>query len=63
MDTEGRINDLGRQYITNTTNGHAPGVVTSGDGGRPGIGGGIGSRSSVLFGPLTAALFVGFFLI
>ena len=67
MDTDGRINDLGRQYIgaisPNTTHNYTPGVVDGGSGGRPGESsdGGETLRSlavSGLFGPLAMALFV-----
>ena len=40
MGTDGRINDLGRQYIgavpPNTTHDYIPGVVSGGKGGQPG---------------------------
>ena len=67
MDTSGRINDLGRQYIgaisPNTTVGYTPGVVTGGNGGQPSESGGVGDPSRPLavfpfFGPLAAAFFV-----
>jgi len=68
MDTNGGINDLGRQYIgavpPNTTDSYIPGVVSGGDGGQPGDDGSTGDSSraaSVLpsaFSPLAVALFV-----
>lgn len=67
MDANGRINDLGRQYIgeisPNTTPDYVPGVVTGGDGGRPEKRNGVGDlsralTSSPLFGLLAAVLFV-----
>jgi len=68
MDTNGRINALGRQYTgavpPNTTSDYIPGVVSGGDGGRPGNNSSIDGSSpatSVLppaFGPLAVALFV-----
>lgn len=46
MDTNGKINALGRQYIgavpPSTTGNYTPGVVNGGDGGRPGSGIGTG---------------------
>ena len=40
MGTDGKINDLGRQYIgavlPNTTDDYIPGVVSGGKGGQPG---------------------------
>lgn len=72
MDTNGGINALGRQYIgavsPNTTAGYVPGVVSGGDGGKPGGEGSTGDSSattSVLhsaLSPLAAALFVVFLI-
>jgi len=40
MGTDGKINDLGRQYLgavpPNTTGNYTPGVVSGGKGGQPG---------------------------
>lgn len=67
MDTDGRINDLGRQYIgaipPNTTHNYTPGVVDGGSGGHPSESGDGGDAlrslaASGLFGPLAVALFV-----
>lgn len=68
MDTDGRVNALGRQYIgavsPNTTTGYIPGVVSGGDGGQPGDNGSTRDSSpttSVLpsaLSPLVAALLV-----
>jgi hypothetical protein len=68
MDTDGRINALGRQYIgavsPNTTVDYIPGVVSGGDGEQPGDDDSTGNSSpttSVLpsaLGPLAVALFV-----
>ena len=55
MDTDGRINALGRQYIgavpPNTTTNYVPGVVSGGDGGQQGDDGSTGDSS-----PTTRAL-------
>jgi len=68
MDTDGRINALGRQYIgaapPNTTANYVPGVVSGGDGGQQGDDGSTGDSSPTAhvlpsaFGPITVALFV-----
>lgn len=68
MDTGGKINDLGRQYIgaisPNVTVGYTPGAVTGGNGGRPSESGGAGdpsrppSTTSTFFGTFAAAFFV-----
>lgn len=68
MDTDGKINTLGSQYIgaisPNTTANYIPGVVSGGDGGKPGKDGNTGGSSattSVLvsaLSPLAAAVFV-----
>ena len=63
MDTDGKINDLGRQYIgatsPNTTHNSTPGVV-GGSGGESSDGGETlkSLAASGLFGPLAMALFV-----
>jgi len=52
MGTNGRINDLGRQYIgavpPNTTSGYIPGVVSGGKGGQPVDSNDGGDSSSIL---------------
>lgn len=55
MDTDGKIDALGRQYIgavpPSTSGNYTPGVVNGGDGGRPGNNMGTGHSS-----PVTPAL-------
>lgn len=66
MDTDGKVNDLGRQYIgadpPHTTGNYIPGVVSGGEGEQSENSntGGL-SPTSVLpstFGPFAVALFV-----
>jgi hypothetical protein len=67
MSTDGRINDLGRQYIEavppNTTDNYIPGVVSGGEGGQPGDSNDSGGSSPAVFvlpsvfSPLAVALF------
>lgn len=58
MDTNGKINDLGRQYIgANTTYGYTSGVTSGGNGGRAGKSGGIGGLSRPLVGSTLLAIF------
>jgi len=68
MDTDGRINALGRQYIgavpPNTTTNYVPGVVSGGDGGQQGDDGSAGNSSPATcflpsaLSPIVVTLFV-----
>jgi len=67
MGSDGRINDLGRQYIgavaPNTTSDYIPGVVNGGEGGQPSDNNNDGNSSPLtsIFPSVSSALAAGLF--